>query len=210
MFSVQEVGQLLQEKLPDDVDKIIIQSFRKNYIVMNVNLSRIGIFEALHNVCEMMSVDGVFTNDNCFHMIGDACYPWPSREINRTTLKAIRKTVRGMRYKISKQSLEIVREILEITCQFECSRFLCGIEAKEVSSLLVVGLELHELHISDLRYLVSTMSERKSSIKDVSFNNGRLELKISMYTEGDCGNRGTKRGRELEANADSKKTKVNF
>ena len=209
MFSVQNVGDLLKSRLPDDVDKIIIQQHRNNYIVMNVELSRIGIFRALNSVCETLNVDGVFTSDNTFHMIGDSVnpYPWPSRVINGTTLKAIRKSVRSMQYTISKKSQEIVRLILEIVCKFECSRFVPIVKGCEVSSMLVIEVDLYELHTLDLHYLISMLSEKNIPIKYVSFDGGKLELKISRSVEG---NRGAKRGREVEENAISKKKKSNF
>ena len=170
MCTVQQIQNFITPRLGGE---IVIQQLRKNYIVVNTCLANRKILKCYENLVESFAVDVVFSNDDNCYISEHGNYRYPSRVLTHVTKVSIRKQLR--KSDIPDHARQLVQRCVEAICEFESTHFIPVLNVKENLSWTELSVNIYEVHVVDLQYLVGKMD---GAIIDIFFKSGKLNIKL--------------------------------
>ena len=165
MCTVQQIQNFITPRLGGE---IVIQQLRKNYIVVNTCLSNRKILKCYEDLVESFAVDVVFANDDNCYVSEHGNYRYPSRELTKVVKVSIRKQLR--KCDIPGHAKEMVQRCVEAICEFDSTHFIPVLNVKENLSWTELNINIYEVHVVDLQYLLAKMD---GAIIDISFKSGK-------------------------------------
>lgn len=163
--------------------EVVIHHANDNTFNASLRLTSMRDFVALSQ--SKILADVVFISNGC-KISFDTQYAWPSRTLNRPTLRTLTRKVNNYT-DYGKYIQDAISDCMKCILAFHDTFFFPQFDVCQNVGLVELKVKLAFLHLSDLTYLMSTMM---NLVSDISYDSGTLSLIIKQ--------RAKKRARDAE------------